>query len=344
MRFIFFIIVMFFTGSNFCAGPSALPKTSITLNNKKGCAVHIAAWLSPSCTHCAEYFTTDIPEIVKMPGFCLDLHFLPHLYVLDMPVAVLIWSQGPDKAYKIAEFFYKGQNEWLGISAAREKFDDPRRVEDLNSYFASIQSDKSKNLAKIKAYLEPSDPYLYVKIFALRYFSVEHLEKYLPKGRVDTNISMSLLSNLPSKDGKAIIFSPAFTSTTGQLMPDSQLHRGILTSDAAKELLKKTAPFVPQSTVPQTTKPTPKKAIAKKAAPIVDEVDDEVEDSDIQDADDPIDVDTDDEEAVEDSLPDETDVNIDEDPEMPNDIGDDDETTQESEKLSKIIDDQIDAP
>ena len=73
-----------------------------------------------------------------MPGFCMDLHFLPNLYLLDMPVAILIWSQGPENAYKNAEFFFKNQNEWLEKSTVKE--DDPKRAKDIEEYFINIRN------------------------------------------------------------------------------------------------------------------------------------------------------------------------------------------------------------
>ncbi len=332
------LILLAFFGNNLDAnGAPALPKTSITLNNQRGCAVHIAAWLSPSCVHCAEYFSSDIPKIAQMPGFCLDLHFMPHLYLLDMPVAILIWSQGSANAYKNAELFYQNQSDWLDKSSSREKIDDPRRATDLTNFFTEIASSSPNDLPRIKAYLAPSDPYLYVKIFALRHFGVAHLERYLPKGQVDAKLSMALLNNLPRKDDKAINFSPAFTSDSGQLMPSSQLSRGILTVEAATDLLKAAGPFVPHEMAPiPAPKLAPKTAFAsrkvvdKKAAPA------EAYDDDIQDADAEV-VDGYDEESVEDSDP------YDEpyDDNLPAPFPDEDATTQISEELSKIIDDQL---
>lgn len=304
MRAIFWAFIIIFTCGNFSANASSLPKTSITLNTGKGCAVHIASWLSPSCTHCAEYFLKELPEIIKLPGFCLDLHFLPHLYLLDMSIAVLIWSQGPHNAYSIAKFFYENQNEWLNLSSSRDKLDDPRRIEDLNAYLAEVMARNPRDYQKIKNYLEANDQLLYVKIIALKHFSVEHLERYLPKGKsIDTNLSFALLSNLPVKDGKAINFSPAFTSESGQLLPDNMLQRGILTIDIAKDMLSKAGPIIPPTTPTPRAKKTAKtisksKNAFKKQIPIpkiepkdreIQDVDDDIEmqdNGDIQYADD----------------------------------------------------------
>ena len=77
MRFIVLIMILspFLWGAMAVNKMQQLPKTYITLNAQQGCSVHVAAWISPSCTHCAEYFAHDIPKIIAMPGFCLDLHF-----------------------------------------------------------------------------------------------------------------------------------------------------------------------------------------------------------------------------------------------------------------------------
>lgn len=286
MRFIFLAFIVGFIIGNFSANAASLPKTSITLKNPQGrCAVQVAVWLSPSCAHCAGYFSDEIPKITGLPGFCMDLHFFPHLYLLDMPIAVLIWSQGPENAYRIAELFYKGQNEWLSSSSSRDKVDDSRRVDDLNDYLNSIKNNKS--FQKIKDYLDPKDPYLYVKIFALRHFSIEHLGKYLPKGKaIDTNLSLALLKGLPIKDGKAGNFSPAFTKA-GKLMPDAQLHRGILTKEVAEKMLQAAA-TLPNNNVSQPVPPAskstpPKKTAVKKPQPKKIEI--KPDDNDIQDAD-----------------------------------------------------------
>jgi len=268
MRLAIFGIIVFLFGNVILAKLEAtLPKTSITLNAARGCRVHIAAWLSPSCTHCAEYFVSDLAKIVQMPGFCVDLHSLPHLYLLDMPVSVLIWSQGQDNAYKNAEIFYKNQDQWLGKSISRDKPDDSRRITDREDFFKEMAS--SKDLPKIKAYLDDSrDQYLYVKMFALRHFGVGHLEKYLPKGLpLDKDLSMALFNDLPSKNGKAINFSPAFTSASGQLLPDSQLDRGILTESAAANLLTMSGPIVPSATVPSPVAVPPAMVPKSKLAP-----------------------------------------------------------------------------
>lgn len=252
-----------------------LPKTHITLNAQKGCAVHVAAWLSPSCTHCAEYFVKDIPEITSLPGFCMDLHFLPHLYLLDMPVAILIWSQSPNDVIKNAALFFNNQREWLEKSASREKMDDPRRISDIEEFLQELKSDPSKvkDIPRIKAYLTPEDPFLHVKIFALRHFNVEHLERYLPKNSVDQTLSTALLSNLPRKDDAVVKFGPAFTNLSGQLLPDSQLNNGILTPSAAKNLLNAAGPFVPKPVIPSTPPVTSKK-VAKKASQAITADDD----------------------------------------------------------------------
>lgn len=328
MRFIFLAFIVGVIYSSFSANAIPLPKTSITINSQDKCTLHIKVWLSPSCTHCAKYFLKDLTDITKLQGLCLDLHFLPHLYPLDMPVSVLIWSKGPEEAYKIAEFFYKNQDDWLSLSAARSNIDDPNRAKDLEGYLKEIESDKSKDLAKIRAYLEPGDPYLYVKICALRYFSVDHLEKYLPKNTFNTNSDMveknlggALMSNLPSKDGKVLNFSPIFTSTTGELIPDGNNANGLFVTfdtakkllydarrileksspftpeapaGAAEKLLEKSGPFTPEAPKPTPSPPTPVKKTPKVPKKIVvkpedniQDADDDIErdDSEIQDAD-----------------------------------------------------------
>lgn len=276
MRFIVLIMIL----SPFLCGGMAgnkmqqLPKTYITLNAQQGCSVHVAAWISPSCPHCAEYIAHDIPKIIALPGFCLDLHFFPHLYLLDKPVSILIWSQGQDNVLRNADFFFKNQNKWLEISASREKIKD--REEDLEKFLKDIEADSSKNVQKIKNYLVASDPFLYVKMFALNIFSVEHLEHYLPKGDVDliSELSLALVKDLPRKDGAAVNFSPAFTNTSGQLLPDDKLNNGILTLSVAEDMLKTEGPFVPR----QIARVIAQKKVATKAQHIV--IDEDIQDAD----------------------------------------------------------------
>lgn len=363
MRFIFLAFIAGVIYSSFSANAAPLPKTSITLNSQNKCTLHIKVWLSPSCTHCAKYFLKELTDITKLHELCLDLHFLPHLYPLDMPVSVLIWSKGPEEAYKIAEFFYKNQDDWLSLSAARPNIDDPNRAEDLEGYLKEIQSDKSKDLAKIRAYLEPRDPYLYVKICALRYFSVDHLEKYLPKNTFNTNSSMveknlggALMNNLPSKDGKVLNFSPIFTSATGELIPDGSNTNGLfVTFDTAKKLLsdakkilEKSGPFTPDapagaaeklleksvqftqnSTAP---KPTPSTPIPVKKTPKVPKKIVVKPEDNIQDADD--DIERDDSEIQD----------ADEDGETEEELPEDEDWEEENEDgdpLNEIIDESI---
>lgn len=244
-------------------------RTHIPLNTQRGCAVTVNAWLSPSCTHCSQYFAHDIPKITAMPGFCMDLHLLPNLYLLDMPVAILIWSQGPENAYKNVELFFKNQKEWLDKSTSKE--DDPKRVEDIKEYLQEIKSDSSKNIEKIKNYLVASDPFLYVKIFALRHFSIEHVEKYLPSGvlALNSTLALSLMKDLPRKEGSVVNFSPAFTDKNGHLLPDSQLKYGILTPSAAEDLLKAAGPIAatPPASPPAATMPATR-AQAPMTAPV----------------------------------------------------------------------------
>jgi hypothetical protein len=199
----------------------------------------------------------------------MNLHFLPSLYLLDMPIVILIWSQGPDNAYKIAEFFFKNQRGWLDKSTSKE--DDPQRAKDIKEFLEEIESKNPKDKEKIRNYLVASDPFLYVKIFALRYFNIEHLEKYLPKGGIAFNstLALSLMKDLPRKDGSTVKFSPAFTDENGQLLPDSQLKYGILTPSAAEDLLKAAGPIAatppappPAETIPAT------RAQAPMAAPV----------------------------------------------------------------------------
>ena len=297
MRFIGLIIAVlspFLWGAAPVKNTQQTLRTHIPLNTQKGCAVRVNVWLSPSCTHCSEYFAHDIPKITALPGFCVDLHFLPNLYLLDMPVAVLIWSQGPDNAYKIAELFFKNQSKWLDKSTSKE--DDPKRAQDIEEYLQEIKADTSK-VVKVKNYLVASDPFLYVKIFALSYFSIEHLEKYLPKGDTTLNsiISLTLMKDLPRKEGSVVNFSPAFTDTTGQLLPDSQLKYGILTPSAAEDILKAVAPVAGQSVsppiaAPVTSTPTPVTPIAPALPKVAEKAQIDVEDDrDVQDADDELD-------------------------------------------------------
>lgn len=248
-------------------------RTHIPLNTQRGCAVRVNAWLSPSCTHCSEYFIHDIPKITAMPGFCMDLHFFPNLYLLDMVVAILIWSQGPDNAYKNAELFFKNQKEWLDKSTSKE--DDPKRAEDIKEFLQEIKSKGSKDVEKIKKYLDPKDPFLYVKIFALRHFSFEHVEKYLPKGvtALNSTLALSLMKDLPRKEGSVVNFSPAFTDENGQLLPDSKLKYGILTPSVAEDLLKAAGPIVatpsappPAATIPATNAQAPAVPVVPKSA------------------------------------------------------------------------------
>jgi len=300
------------------------PETYITLNAQKGCSVHVAAWLSPSCTHCAEYFSADISKITAMPGFCLDLHFFPHLYLLDKPVSILIWSQGSDNAYKIAEMFFKNQSKWLDISASREKQKD--REEDLQSYIKELENDtpksaeESEKIRKIKNYLVANDPFLYVKMFALNHFSIDHLEHYLPKGDVDliSTLSMSLVKDLPRSDGTAVNFSPAFTNLDGQLIPDGKLSHGILTPSVAEDMLKAAGQFFPKAEVTKS-----KKKFATKSKKEI-KIDDEIQYAD-------------------DDLGEDTEAEKYDDPENDMDLEDTnqyiaDQTTEHSKKIEKILD------
>ncbi len=233
------------------------PQTFITLSAQTGCKVHIAAWLSPSCAHCAEYFINDIPKITAMPGFCLDLHLVPYLYALDRPVSILIISQGPNNILKNADLFFRNQSKWLDISAERtiEKH-MAEREEDLAKFLKDIKKDPSKNFKRIKNYLVANDEYLYVKMFALNFFTIDHLEKYLPKENKEliNELSIELISNLPKKDNDIVKFSPFFTDLSGQLIPDEKLHGGILTPDVAEDMLKMAGQSIPAPVAPSTYK------------------------------------------------------------------------------------------
>lgn len=300
INFIFLVLVSFFC-EKACAGQNAQQQTFIKLNAQKGCAVNVAAWLSPSCAHCAEYFSEEIPKITAMPGFCMDLHFLPHLYLLDMPVSILIWSQGAQNVMRNAEIFFRGQDEWLTKSADGEKKSNEERLDDINYFITEIGKTRPNDQLRIRNYLmqndptapDGKDPYLYLRFFVIKKFGIAHAEKFLPKGPLDVNLSTALIRSLPVKDGKAIIFSPAFTTVSGKLLPDEQLDRGIITLEKAEELLKIAGPIKPPLAAPEKNnvqqKKTPPaknnrkkkpvqnpKNIAKKApAPIYD--DDEVQ-------------------------------------------------------------------
>lgn len=296
---------------------NATPKTYVTLNSQNGCSVHVGAWLSPSCTHCAEYFTTILPKLASKPGFCIDYHSLPHMYLMDMPVSVLIWSQGPENAVRNANLFYSKQSDWLTPSVDKGNVSDPSRQEDINEFL----KDNRFNNNRVRAYLSPTDPALYVKIFALKNgFSIEHLEKFLPNGIAHEGISRSLLQDLPrtmSVTGEMAVvkYSPAFTFVNnGALIPDEQLDGKILTESSADEMLKKAGPPVLLPKAPQKRprenddysehnikKPRGNVAAKRSPAPIIpDDDDDEIqeadddlldvltEDNDTQDSDDEI--------------------------------------------------------
>ena len=269
MKSIIFAFIIAIIYCSFSANATPLPQTSVTFNAAKS-RVHVTVWLSPSCTHCKDYFLEELPKIIALQGFCLELRFLPHLYVLDMAVDVLIWSQGTQKAYENAKFFYEMQSEWLNLSASRDALDDSRRVEDLNNYLVEVKNRMPNDFESIKNYLKPNDPYLYVKMVALKRFRIEHLVQYLPSGiqMVDLNLSLALMNNLPVKDGKVVNFSPAFTSASGQVLPDDILHKGILTFDVANEMLSKAGPpMFKQNAAPAVVKePTHPKSDKGKVA------------------------------------------------------------------------------
>ncbi len=215
-----------------------------------------------------------------------------------MPVAALIWCRGSDSAYNLAKLFYEKQSEWLDISSSRDKLDDPRRVEDLKQFFEWIPANSSQNLNKITNYLEPTDPFLYVKIFALKNgFSIDELIRFLPNGRVDPALSIALLTDLPLKNyseansspspnsSPVINYSPAFTNVmpngaTGSLISDKQLTRGILTEEDVDNILKEAGPFTTNElTAPAVIKGNGPVKAKKSPLPI------EVDDDEIQEVD-----------------------------------------------------------
>lgn len=306
MRLVLYLVLLFssFSYNTVLAlqqpkkGSALIPKNYspfVTLNAQKGCKVHVAAWLSPSCSHCAEYFSTDIPKITSLPGFCLDLHLVPYLYLLDKPVAILIASEGTKNLLKNAAIFFRHQNDWLDKSATRESKED--REEDLGNFLKSIEIGNDEIFNEIKDYLDADDRFLYVKMFALKFFSIKHLKKYLPKGDEEliNDVSISLVSNLPKKDNDIVKYSPFFTDTSGQLIPDEYLHNGILTPSVAEDMLK-----AADSSINTSTK------IATRTTDLIDD------EEDIQDADEL------NEETVEDE---ENTYNIENDPELSKKLG-----------------------
>lgn len=247
-------VLLLLTSAFFSCAFAKNKEAYVTLNSENGCKVRVGAWLSPSCTHCAEYFQSVLPKILKKPGFCIDFHSLPHLYLLDMPVAVLVWSQGTDKAFKNAGLFYKKQDEWLLPSVEKSDINDSSRINDVKKFITSIENEFSAStVRRISEYISPTDPYLYVKIFALKNgFSIDHLERYLPNGSVDSEISRILVKDLPRMDSEkqpnektVVKYSPAFTSTSGELLPDEVLDGKILTEDSADKMLEKAVDLKP---------------------------------------------------------------------------------------------------
>lgn len=276
-----------------------LPQTYLTLNSERGCSVHIGAWLSPSCTHCAEYFSSILPKIASKPGFCVDFHSLPHLYQMDLPVSILIWSQGPANAINNAKLFYEKQNEWLMPSIDKADVNNPSRKDDIAECILKLSNILPQiEIAKISQYLTPTDPQLYVKIFALKNgFTIEHLERFLPNGLADEALSRSLLKDLPrimsaTSEMKAVNYSPAFTFVNyGSIIPDEQLDGKILTEDTADAMLKKAGPPVPlkQKEQPKIAQKSSSKYTAKRS----EETETDEEDDEIQEAEDGVDDDTD---------------------------------------------------
>lgn len=269
-----------------------MPQTHITLNAERGCSVHVGAWLSPSCTHCAEYFASVLPKISSKLGFCIDFHSLPHLYPMDLPVSILIWSQGPENAMRNAKLFYRKQNDWLMPTIDKSDLHDSNRQDDIAECLAELSNKLPQTvIAKIRQYLSSTDPQLYVKIFALKNgFTIEHLERFLPNGLADEALSRSLLKDLPrlvsdKSEMKAVNYSPAFTFVnSGSIIPDDQLDGKILTKDSADVMLKKAGPPVPlkkkkQSKISQKHQ---SRHIAKRSAetPIIDDDDDDIQDAD----------------------------------------------------------------
>lgn len=282
-----------------------LPQTHITLNAEKGCSVHVGAWLSPSCTHCAEYFASVLPKIASKPGFCVDFHSLPHLYPMDLPVSILIWSQGPEKSIINANLFYEKQSEWLMPSIDKSDIHDSKRKDDIDEFINSIKNKLSpETIAKISQYLSPTDPQLYVKIFALKNgFTIEHLKHFLPNGLADEALSRSLLKDLPrimsvTSEMKAVNYSPAFTFVnSGSIIPDDQLDGKILTEASADDMLKKAGPPVPLKQKEQaqfSQKHTPKHIAQRSAESEIDDEDEEIQEAedDIDEEDNDTDMDT----------------------------------------------------
>lgn len=295
-RFLKLVYASFLIGSISPIFAIKTPQTYITLNAEKGCSVRVGAWLSPSCTHCAEYFNKIMPKLTEKIGFCIDFHSLPHLYPLDMSVAILVWSQGPENAVKNAMLFYAKQDEWLIPSVNNSDVNDDARKDDVTKFLKEMEALQPSNIARIKQYINPQDPALYVKLFALRNgFSIEHMDKFLSHSGFDADISRALVMDLPRSAGKngepeVVKYSPAFTDEKGDLIPDDVLDRKILTEDTADEMLKKAGPPIPLKAYtppplpefPYASEPPQKKprTEAKKAEIIPDDVEDDVQDVD----------------------------------------------------------------
>lgn len=147
-------------------------------------------------------------------------------------------AKGRKEYQKMQKFFFKHQNDWLDRSASRERKED--RQEDLQKFLVSIR--ENEKYEEIKEYLEADDAFLYVKIFALQFFTIHHLKKYLPKGDEEliNNVSIALVSNLPKKDNDIVKYSPFFTDLSGNLIPDEYLYNGILTPSVAEKMLNMT--------------------------------------------------------------------------------------------------------
>src|SRR3989338_1045590 len=229
---------------------------------------------------------------------------------MDLPVAFLIWSQGPEKAIANAKLFYEKQNDWLMPSIDKADINDPSRKDDITECIAKL-SNKLPPIVinRISQYLSPTDPQLYVKIFALKNgFTIEHLEQFLPHNVQNTNLAQLLMKDLPrimsvTSEMRVVNYSPAFTfANSGNIIPDDQLDGKILTSDSADAMLKKAGLPVPlpskRNTITKTEEHKPLKkhktehnVSAQLATDIAE--DDEIQEAE-EDTDEGDDIDTDD--------------------------------------------------
>lgn len=187
-----------------------MPALEVVVGNPNA-EFKIIKYVSPTCTHCAEYEKLIYPsfeDYITQNRVCFIVRTLP-FFPLDYIVTRLIWCNGYDKVIKNLNIFLANQEQWLKPLLLSKKVQKKMFDEMFDQVLEQTQVTPTQ--LNNFVHFDLKDESIFLKLFALLAgFSIENIVKALEENSdIDDGGAYNHILAL-EEFGKKLDFVPAF--------------------------------------------------------------------------------------------------------------------------------------